>query len=65
MLRGSVTATTPPFQVATPGGLRAVREVRVWAPYVDGVLLDDLALVMDHHLPGEDEVLEYGYRRAI
>ena len=31
-------------------------KVQQWAPYVDGLLLDDLALVLDDYTPAEEEV---------
>ncbi|MFJ9381382.1 DUF6415 family natural product biosynthesis protein [Streptomyces sp. NPDC101455] len=47
----------------SPEGLRRLLEkVQNWAPYVDGLLLDDVAAVLDDHVPGEDEVAEYAQR---
>ncbi|MER6205960.1 DUF6415 family natural product biosynthesis protein [Streptomyces sp. NPDC001642] len=47
----------------TPEGLkRLLAKVQNWAPYVDGLLLDDVADVLDDHMPGEDEVAEHAQR---
>jgi hypothetical protein len=47
----------------TPEGLkRLLEKVQNWAPYVDGLLLDDVAAVLDDHMPGEDEVVEHAQR---
>lgn len=55
-----VRAAVPPF---TEAGLQRVLEkVQRWAPYVDGHLLDDIAAVLDDHVPAEDEVDEHAQR---
>ncbi|MEV0301343.1 DUF6415 family natural product biosynthesis protein [Streptomyces prasinus] len=55
-----VQAAVPPF---TEAGLRRVLEkVQRWAPYVDGLLLDDVAAVLDDHTPTEDEVDKHAQR---
>ncbi|MFF8639000.1 DUF6415 family natural product biosynthesis protein [Streptomyces pilosus] len=55
-----VRAAVPPF---TEAGLRRVLEkVQHWAPYVDGLLLDDVAAVLDDHTPTADEVGEHARR---
>lgn len=55
-----VRAAVPPF---TEAGLRRVLEkVQRWAPYVDGLLLDDVAAVLDDYTPTEDEVDEHAQR---
>lgn len=47
----------------TPEGLgRLLEKVQNWAPYVDGLLLDDVAAVLDDHVPDEDEVAEHNQR---
>ncbi|MFJ9381122.1 DUF6415 family natural product biosynthesis protein [Streptomyces sp. NPDC101455] len=47
----------------TPEGLgRLLEKVQNWAPYVDGLLLDDVAVVLDDHVPDEDEVAEHDQR---
>ncbi|MFG2681317.1 DUF6415 family natural product biosynthesis protein [Streptomyces sp. NPDC048392] len=47
----------------TPTGLqRLLEKVQNWAPYVDGLLLDDVAAVLDDHMPGKDEVAEHAQR---
>ncbi|MFR0367537.1 DUF6415 family natural product biosynthesis protein [Streptomyces sp. MCC20] len=41
----------------SPQGLqRLLEKVQNWAPYVDGLLLDDVAAVLDDHMPGGDEI---------
>ncbi|WP_406431900.1 DUF6415 family natural product biosynthesis protein [Streptomyces sp. NBC_00631] len=46
-----------------PERLRWVLEkVQRWAPYVDGLLLDDLALVLDDYMPAEEEVEDMALR---
>ncbi|MBZ6256768.1 hypothetical protein KVH22_14615 [Streptomyces olivaceus] len=53
-------AAVPPF---TEAGLRRVLEkVQRWAPYVDGLLLDDVAAVLDDYTPTEHEVEEHAQR---
>ncbi|MER5839729.1 DUF6415 family natural product biosynthesis protein [Streptomyces prasinus] len=55
-----VRAAVPPF---TEAGLRKVLEkVQRWAPYVDGLLLDDVAAVLDDCTPTEHEVDEHAQR---
>ncbi|MFG3250575.1 DUF6415 family natural product biosynthesis protein [Streptomyces sp. NPDC048187] len=55
-----VRAAVPPF---TEAGLRRVLEkVQCWAPYVDGLLLDDVAAVLDDYTPTEHEVDEHAQR---
>ncbi|MFC8938183.1 DUF6415 family natural product biosynthesis protein [Streptomyces griseoincarnatus] len=55
-----VRAAVPPF---TEAGLRRVLEkVQRWAPYVDGLLLDDVAAVLDDYTPTEHEVDEHAQR---
>ncbi|MGZ3117022.1 DUF6415 family natural product biosynthesis protein [Streptomyces sp. H62] len=55
-----VRAAVPPF---TEAGLRrVVEEVQCWAPYVDGLLLDDVAAVLDDYTPTEHEVDEHAQR---
>ncbi|MFH9438622.1 DUF6415 family natural product biosynthesis protein [Streptomyces rochei] len=55
-----VRAAVPPF---TEAGLRRVLEkVQRWAPYVDGLLLDDVAAVLDDYTPTEHEVDEHTQR---
>ncbi|MFG3209045.1 DUF6415 family natural product biosynthesis protein [Streptomyces tendae] len=55
-----VRAAVPPF---TEAGLRRVLEkVQRWAPYVDGLLLDDVAAVLDDYTPTEHEVEEHAQR---
>lgn len=55
-----VRAAVPPF---TETGLRRVLEkVQHWAPYVDGLLLDDVAAVLDDYTPTEHEVDEHAQR---
>jgi hypothetical protein len=55
-----VRAAVPPFSEA---GLRKVLEkVQRWAPYVDGLLLDDVAAVLDDYTPTEHEVDEHAQR---
>ncbi|MFJ8143456.1 DUF6415 family natural product biosynthesis protein [Streptomyces sp. NPDC096048] len=55
-----VRAAVPPF---TEVGLRRVLEkVQRWAPYVDGLLLDDVAAVLDDYTPTEHEVDEHAQR---
>ncbi|MFJ7131803.1 DUF6415 family natural product biosynthesis protein [Streptomyces fungicidicus] len=55
-----VRAAVPPF---TEAGLRRVLEkVQRWAPYVDGLLLDDVAAVLDDYMPTEHEVDEHAQR---
>jgi hypothetical protein len=40
-----------------PDALRMLlRKVQTWQPYVDGLLLDDVAAVLDDHMPAEDEL---------
>lgn len=49
----------------SPQGLqRLLEKVQNWAPYVDGLLLDDVAAVLDDHVPDEDEdeVAEHAQR---
>ncbi|MFJ6657668.1 hypothetical protein ACIQNG_15035 [Streptomyces sp. NPDC091377] len=37
-------------------GLARLRsKVQTWAPYIDGLLLADLAVVLDDYMPGKDE----------
>jgi hypothetical protein len=40
----------------------ALSKVQKWQPYVDGLLLDDLAHVIDDYTPTEDEVDESALR---
>ncbi|MEV5453800.1 DUF6415 family natural product biosynthesis protein [Streptomyces sp. NPDC052535] len=55
-----VRAAVPPF---TEAGLRRVLEkVQRWAPYVDGLLLDDVAAVLDDYTPTEHEIEEHAQR---
>ncbi|MCW8119226.1 MULTISPECIES: DUF6415 family natural product biosynthesis protein [Streptomyces violaceoruber group] len=55
-----VRAAVPPF---TDAGLRRVLEkVQRWAPHVDGLLLDDVAAVLDDYTPTEHEVDEHAQR---
>ncbi|MFE5599842.1 DUF6415 family natural product biosynthesis protein [Streptomyces coelicoflavus] len=55
-----VRAAVPP---STEAGLRQVLEkVQRWAPYVDGLLLDDVAAVLDAYTPTEHEVDEHAQR---
>ncbi|CAL9500699.1 DUF6415 family natural product biosynthesis protein [Streptomyces sp. enrichment culture] len=55
-----VRAAVPPF---TEAGLRRVlKKVQRWAPYVDGLLLDDVAAVLDDYTPTEHEVDEHAQR---
>ncbi|MFE0862902.1 DUF6415 family natural product biosynthesis protein [Streptomyces rochei] len=55
-----VRAAVPPF---TEAGLRRVLEkAQCWAPYVDGLLLDDVAAVLDDYTPTEHEVDEHAQR---
>ncbi|KPC63139.1 hypothetical protein ADL35_48705 [Streptomyces sp. NRRL WC-3753] len=55
-----VRAAVPPF---TEAGLRRVlKNVQRWAPYVDGLLLDDVAAVLDDYTPTEHEVDEHAQR---
>ncbi|MBZ6193504.1 hypothetical protein KVH07_11250 [Streptomyces olivaceus] len=55
-----VRAAVPPF---TGAGLRRVLEkVQCWAPYVDRLLLDDVAAVLDDYTPTEHEVDEHAQR---
>ncbi|KAB1141164.1 hypothetical protein F7R91_33495 [Streptomyces luteolifulvus] len=45
------------------GRLRwALKKVQRWAPYVDGLLLDDLAVVLDDYTPTEDEMEDIALR---
>ena len=47
----------------TPEGLaRLLEKVQNWAPYVDGLLLDDVAAVLDDHVPDEEEVVDHAQR---
>ncbi|WP_373465907.1 DUF6415 family natural product biosynthesis protein [Streptomyces sp. V3I8] len=39
-----------------------LEKVQRWAPYVDGLLLDDAAVVLDDHTPVEDEIDEHAQR---
>ncbi|MFI1443203.1 DUF6415 family natural product biosynthesis protein [Streptomyces fructofermentans] len=56
----SVRAAVPPF---TADGLRQVLEkVQRWAPYVDGILLDDVAAVLDDYTPSESETADFALR---
>ncbi|WP_190039755.1 DUF6415 family natural product biosynthesis protein [Streptomyces fructofermentans] len=53
-------AAVPPF---TADGLRQVLEkVQRWAPYVDGILLDDVAAVLDDYTPSEKETADFALR---
>jgi hypothetical protein len=60
--------THPVREAVLPGtaeGLKRLLErVQTWAPYVDGLLLDDVAAVLDDHVPDEDEdeVAEHAQR---
>ncbi|MEU3796016.1 DUF6415 family natural product biosynthesis protein, partial [Streptomyces fructofermentans] len=55
-----VRAAVPPF---TADGLRQVLEkVQRWAPYVDGILLDDVAAVLDDYTPSEKETADFDLR---
>ena len=58
--------THPVREAVLPGttqGLeRLLERVQNWAPYVDGLLLDDVAAVLDDHVPDEDEVVEHAQR---
>ncbi|MFE1013200.1 DUF6415 family natural product biosynthesis protein [Streptomyces sp. NPDC058794] len=55
-----VRAAVPPF---TDACLRRVLEkVQRWAPYVDGLLLDHVAAVLDDYTPTEHEVDEHAQR---
>ncbi|MDQ0386165.1 hypothetical protein J2S54_002985 [Streptomyces sp. DSM 42143] len=55
-----VRAAVPLFNEA---GLRQILEkVQRWAPYVDGLLLDDVAVVLDDYTPTEHEVDEHAQR---
>ncbi len=55
-----VPAAVQPF---TEAGLRKVLEkVQRWAPYVDGLLLDDVAAVLDDYTSTEPEVDEHAQR---
>ncbi|KAF3470110.1 DUF6415 family natural product biosynthesis protein [Streptomyces sp. Tu 3180] len=55
-----VRAAVPPF---TEAGLRRVLEkVQRWAPYVDGLLLEDVAAVLDDYTPTEHEGDEHAQR---
>ncbi|GGS54453.1 DUF6415 family natural product biosynthesis protein [Streptomyces griseoviridis] len=55
-----VRAAVPPF---TEAGLRRIlKKVQRWAPYVDGLLLDDVAAVLDDYTPTEHEVDEHAQR---
>jgi len=55
-----VRAAVPPF---TDAGLKRVLEkIQRWAPYVDGLLLDDIAAVLDDYMPSEDEADEHAQR---
>lgn len=55
-----VRAAVPPF---TGAGLRQILEkVQRWTPYVDGLLLDDVAVVLDDYTPTEHEVAEHAQR---
>lgn len=55
-----VRTAVPPF---TEAGLRRVLEkVQRWAPCVDGLLLDDVAAVLDDYTPTEHEVNEHAQR---
>ncbi|WP_254405076.1 DUF6415 family natural product biosynthesis protein [Streptomyces sp. AC627_RSS907] len=56
----SVRAAVPPF---TEAGLRQILEkAQRWAPYVDGLLLDDMAAVLDDYTPTEHGVDEHAQR---
>ncbi|MBK3568271.1 hypothetical protein JHN47_31695 [Streptomyces sp. MBT62] len=37
-------------------------KVQTWQPYVDGLLLDDLAAVLDDYSPSEEEVEDFALR---
>ncbi|MEU1180676.1 DUF6415 family natural product biosynthesis protein [Streptomyces sp. NPDC005820] len=39
-----------------------LQKVQRWQPYVDGSLLEDLAVVLDHYTPGEEEVDDMALR---
>lgn len=55
-----VRAAVPP---STEADLRQILEkVQRWAPYVDGLLLDDVAAVLDDYTPIEHEVDEHAQR---
>ncbi|MGA5146949.1 DUF6415 family natural product biosynthesis protein [Streptomyces griseoincarnatus] len=55
-----VRAAVPPF---TEAGLRKILEkVQRWTPYVDGLLLDDVAAVLDDYTPTEHEIEEHTQR---
>ncbi len=58
--------THPVREAELPGiaeGLaRLLEKVQNWAPYVDGLLLDDVAAVLDDHVPDEYEVAEHAQR---
>ncbi|MFE9446457.1 DUF6415 family natural product biosynthesis protein [Streptomyces sp. NPDC006602] len=55
-----VRAAVPP---CTEAGLKRVLEkIQRWAPYVDALLLDDVAAVLDDYMPGVDEVDEHAQR---
>ncbi|MEU2134169.1 DUF6415 family natural product biosynthesis protein [Streptomyces sp. NPDC018352] len=44
-------------QPFAPDRLRwMLSKVQKWQPYVDGVLLDDVAFVLDNYMPSEEEV---------
>ncbi|RPF30301.1 DUF6415 family natural product biosynthesis protein [Streptomyces sp. TLI_185] len=44
----------------TEAGLQRVLEkIQRWAPYVDGLLLDDIAAIPDDYMPSKDEVDEH------
>ncbi|WP_043663249.1 hypothetical protein [Streptomyces xylophagus] len=44
----------------TPEGLKRLHaKAQNWALYVDGLLLDDVADVLDDHVPDEYEVAEH------
>lgn len=50
----SVRQADQPFD---PDQLRwMLSKVQKWQPYVDGVLLDDVAFVLDDYVPSEEEV---------
>jgi hypothetical protein len=56
----SVRPADRPFD---PDRLRWVlKKVQQWAPYVDCLLLDDLAIVLDDYTPTEDEVEDIALR---
>ncbi|MGJ3560560.1 DUF6415 family natural product biosynthesis protein [Streptomyces sp. INA 01156] len=41
---------------------QVLEKVQRWAPYVDGLLLDDVAAVLDDYTPTEHEVDEHAQR---